>query len=65
MVAKDYEEQMKGFFQTDSSVPKFDVLLCGMGDDGHTCSLFPGHVALDVKDKWVTGKTSKHITRSS
>ncbi|WP_313090125.1 6-phosphogluconolactonase [Chryseobacterium flavum] len=32
----------------------FDFILLGMGDDGHTASLFPGENVLDEKEKWVS-----------
>jgi 6-phosphogluconolactonase len=51
--AEDYARTLKAFFG-DVAWPEFDLALMGLGDDGHTASLFPGAAALHVADRWVT-----------
>ena len=64
--ADDYETILKN--NLDGDPPKFDLILLGLGDDGHTASLFPGSDALFERDSLITvgeGKGHKRITFTS
>ena len=54
--ASDYERTLRA--EAGSHRPPFDLVLLGLGADGHTASLFPGSPALNETGRWVVAATA-------
>ena len=52
--ASAYETELRQFFlPSPGQLPRFDLILLGLGEDGHTASLFPHSSALNEMERWV------------
>jgi len=57
--AQAYDAVVRELFQ--SAAPSFDLILLGIGDDGHTASLFPGSQALQEQDRLVVDNWAPQV----
>jgi len=59
-----YEQKLRSFYGAatlDPKRPLFEVTLLGLGEDGHTASLFPRSSALTERNRWVVAVASKEL----
>jgi 6-phosphogluconolactonase len=62
--AREYQEILQNYYGSqalDMSRPLFDVTFMGLGEDGHTASLFPGNAVLEDTTHWVAAVSDPSV----
>ena len=61
-MAVHYEEELRSFFRLKrSDLPMFDLVLLGVGQDGHTASLFSGTLAIEERERLVVATSHEDV----
>jgi 6-phosphogluconolactonase len=50
--AKRYAEELNNYLDIVDGIPRFDINILGLGDDGHTASIFPDQMELLADERW-------------